>query len=246
MMTTPPIVGVPRLVKCAVGPSWRMNWPYCRRTSHRMNSGVPNRAMTIASPPEISSALTGGPPPRAGPRPTTRAPAPAPATSTTSPSSSSSASHSRASATSSHVHRLGVPGALLVGAGVDGPGRAADGRQPLDVQAHREPSQGIELDDAHRSERHPDHGDPPPVHGRAAQGAHRPRPGPSIVGSPVTSRTVSGPTSTGPSAARAAVSSSAGSTGPRRPSAARRGRRHGRCSGGTPRRSPGSARAPCR
>ena len=25
MMTTPPIVGVPRLVKCWVGPSWRMN-----------------------------------------------------------------------------------------------------------------------------------------------------------------------------------------------------------------------------
>jgi lactate permease len=27
MMTTPPIVGVPRFVKCAVGPSWRMNCP---------------------------------------------------------------------------------------------------------------------------------------------------------------------------------------------------------------------------
>jgi len=27
MMTTPPIVGVPRLVKCAVGPSCRMNCP---------------------------------------------------------------------------------------------------------------------------------------------------------------------------------------------------------------------------
>ncbi len=27
MMTTPPMVGVPRLVKCAVGPSWRTNCP---------------------------------------------------------------------------------------------------------------------------------------------------------------------------------------------------------------------------
>ena len=28
MMTRPPIVGVPRLVKCPWGPSWRMNCPY--------------------------------------------------------------------------------------------------------------------------------------------------------------------------------------------------------------------------
>ena len=28
MMTRPPMVGVPLLVRCWVGPSWRMNWPY--------------------------------------------------------------------------------------------------------------------------------------------------------------------------------------------------------------------------
>ena len=58
MITTPPMVGVPRLVKCAVGPSCRMNCPYCLRTRNLMNSGVPSRAMTIERPPEIRSALT--------------------------------------------------------------------------------------------------------------------------------------------------------------------------------------------
>jgi hypothetical protein len=45
-MTVPPIVGVPRLVRCEVGPSSRMNWPYCRFTNHLMNHGVPSRAST--------------------------------------------------------------------------------------------------------------------------------------------------------------------------------------------------------
>src|SRR5665648_760152 len=47
MITTPPMVGVPRLMKCAVGPSWGMNWPYCWRTRYRMNSGVVIIAATL-------------------------------------------------------------------------------------------------------------------------------------------------------------------------------------------------------
>ncbi len=62
MMTRPPIVGVPRLVKCAVGPSCRMNWPYCRLTRNRTNSGVPSREMSSDSPPARSSAFIDRPP----------------------------------------------------------------------------------------------------------------------------------------------------------------------------------------
>src|SRR5664280_2913670 len=39
-MIVPPIVGVPRLMRCDVGPSSRTNWPYCLRISHLMNTGV--------------------------------------------------------------------------------------------------------------------------------------------------------------------------------------------------------------
>src|SRR5665647_805351 len=57
MITTPPMVGVPRLTKCAVGPSWRMNWPYCLRTRYRMNSGVASSEMARAKAPESRTAI---------------------------------------------------------------------------------------------------------------------------------------------------------------------------------------------
>ena len=101
MMTTPPMVGVPRLVKCAVGPSCRMNWPYCLCTRNRMNRGVPSSAMSIARPPEIRTALIGRPPRPAG-RPASRGPAPYDDfTSTTSPGRSSLSRNAVATARSS-------------------------------------------------------------------------------------------------------------------------------------------------
>src|SRR5664280_1941868 len=45
-MIVPPIVGVPRLMRCDVGPSSRTNWPYCLRISHLMNTGVPRSDIT--------------------------------------------------------------------------------------------------------------------------------------------------------------------------------------------------------
>lgn len=47
----PPMVGVPRLVWWAVGPSSRMNWPYPFLTSTRIANRVPSRVPIRPRPP---------------------------------------------------------------------------------------------------------------------------------------------------------------------------------------------------
>ena len=62
MMTAPPIVGVPRLVWCVVGPSSRMNCPYPLRTRNLMNMGVPNRAAISDTMAAMSTPFMRSPP----------------------------------------------------------------------------------------------------------------------------------------------------------------------------------------
>ena len=69
MMTTPPIVGVPRLVRCWVGPSWRMNCPYWCMTRKRMRIGVPVTDRAIAIINAAISPITGSFPSPAGCQP---------------------------------------------------------------------------------------------------------------------------------------------------------------------------------
>ena len=64
MMSAPPMVGVPRLVWCEVGPSSRMNWPYPLRTRNLMNNGVPSNDTTSEIMPASSTAFMKRPPTR--------------------------------------------------------------------------------------------------------------------------------------------------------------------------------------
>src|SRR5580692_2510808 len=57
-MAVPPMVGVPRLVLCAAGPSSRTCWPSPRRTKILMMSGVPNRLTSSATPADTRIVFT--------------------------------------------------------------------------------------------------------------------------------------------------------------------------------------------
>ena len=56
MMTSPPIVGVPRLVWCDVGPSSRISWPYPLATSTLIAKRVPSSVPRSANAPAIRMA----------------------------------------------------------------------------------------------------------------------------------------------------------------------------------------------
>src|ERR1700722_3720605 len=57
-MAVPPMVGVPRLVLCAAGPSSRTCWRSPRRTKIWMISGVPNRLTSRATPADTRIVFT--------------------------------------------------------------------------------------------------------------------------------------------------------------------------------------------
>src|SRR5438445_2042427 len=58
-MSTPPIVGVPCLVRCASGPSSRMCWPNSFRRRNSMNFGPTMIDTTIAITPAARTRITG-------------------------------------------------------------------------------------------------------------------------------------------------------------------------------------------
>jgi hypothetical protein len=49
-ITSPPMVGVPRLTWCVVGPSSLIGWPKPCLVNHPMASRVPSREQITASP----------------------------------------------------------------------------------------------------------------------------------------------------------------------------------------------------
>src|SRR4051812_8412726 len=58
MNTTPPIVGVPVLVRWVAGPMDRIGWPALRAVNTRTATGVPNREMMNAAAAATMTALT--------------------------------------------------------------------------------------------------------------------------------------------------------------------------------------------